>query len=469
MIYKNYLGIFMTQLFLTKLFRMPKSLEHFKGKDNSYISLFSKSLSTACKQKKNSDYSDIFHKWTDYFLPEDKEKIESRIKDWMYIKRKLSSLIKEKNLENERLNGEVGYYKNHYIGAESLRLRAQQIENNERFLRKHFHVSTNKLESSIHSSQARKYFAENYNACIGTEEYARDLDYGCLFITLTVPGHMHANPGNKNNTWDGTTIKEAHDYLAQKWKKFTNDLSRKKYNIKMSKGDLFGYRAVEPHADGTPHWHVLIYSARKLLKGPILTLLKKHFSDKSEALTTSFFPMNSEDESSPPISYIVKYLSGAVYFDNNHIANNNDEQIKAQQIDAWKSAVRLRSFQRFGRTAPMTYWRLFRKFHTQWNSGELQLVFERNRKQGQKNYLNRVFSKAYRVMLSTRTSDTTDEKEIRRHFTNFIYAIKKLEISGHNVLIKEVFDNKYGEEKYRIAGLDFGNAKYIFKEFSDES
>jgi len=456
--------------FMTKLFRMPKSLKHFKGENDAYFSLFAKSLSIACKKADDSDYTEIFHDWIDDFLPKEEDKIKSRMEDWVYIKRKLLILIKEKNLERERLDREMGYYEeNTFVGSESLRLRAQQIENNERFLKKHFQVSTSELETSIHSNQAKKYFAENYNACIGAEEYARDLGYGCFFITLTVPGHMHANPASRNNTWDGTTIKEAHNYLAQKWKKFTNDLSRKKYNIKMSNGDLFGYRAVEPHADGTPHWHVLLYSAHELLKGPILTLLKKHFSEKSEALTISFFPMDSEDESSPPISYIVKYLSGAVYFDSNSFASNNDEQIKAQQVDAWKSAVRLRSFQRFGKTAPMTYWRLFRKFHTQWNSGELQLIFERNKKRSQKNYINRVFSSAHRVMLSTRTSDTTDEKEIRRHFTNFIYALKKLEISGHNVLIKEVFDNKYGEEKYRIAGLDFGNAKYIFKEYSVES
>jgi hypothetical protein len=452
---------------MTKLFCMPNSLEHFIGEDEAYFSLFAKSLSMACRKIDDLDYTAIFHKWIEDFLPKDEDKIKSRMEDWVYIKRKLSILIKEKNLERERLNGEVGYYeKNTFVGNESLRLRSQQIENNERFLRKHFQVSKDEIKTNIHAKQAKKYFAENYNACVGVEEYARDLDYGCLFLTLTVPGHMHANPANKNHNWDGTTIKEAHDYLAQKWTKFTNDLSRKKHNIMLSQGDIFGYRAVEPHADGTPHWHIFIYSARHLLNGPILTLLKKHFSEKSEALTTSYFPMNSEKESYPPISYIVKYLSGANDFDNNDVANNSDDRIKAQQVDAWKSAVSLRSFQRFGKTAAMTHWRLFRKFHTQWNNGELMRIPERNKKRIQKNYANRVFSSAYNVMLSTFTSGTTDKKEIRRHFTNFIYAIKKLEKSDHKVLINEVFDNKYGEEKLRIAGLDFGNAKYIFKEYS---
>jgi hypothetical protein len=452
---------------MTELFRMPRSLEHFKGEDEAYFALFAKSLSRACRDVDDLDYTEIFHDWIREFLPQDEDKIKSRMEDWVYIKRKLSILIKENYLERERLDGEVGYHgKNIFVGSESLRLRAQQIEKNESFLRKHFQISTDDIETNIHSNQAKKYFAENYKACVGTEEYARDLGYGCLFITLTVPAHMHSNPTSKNNTWDGTTIKEAHDYLAQKWKKFTNDLSRKKYSIKLSEGDLFGYRVVEPHADGTPHWHALIYSAHELLKGSILTLLEKHFSNKSEALTTSYFPMNSENESHPPISYIVKYLSGAVDFDNNYITNNSDDKIKAQQVDAWKSAVRLRSFQAFGKTAPKTYWRLFRKFHTQWNNGELMRIPERNKKRIHKNYMNKSFSSAYNVMLTTFSSGTTDKKEIRRHFTNFIYAIQKLKKSGHNVLIKEVFDNKYGEEKLRTAGLDFGNAKYIFKEYN---
>tara|TARA_R110001583_G_scaffold1542_16_gene12053 strand:+ start:1260 stop:1793 length:534 start_codon:yes stop_codon:yes gene_type:complete len=164
--------------FMTKLFRMPNSLEHFKGEDEAYFSLFAKSLSIACRKITDLDYTAIFHKWIDDFLPKDEDKIKSRMEDWVYIKRKLSILIKEKNLEQERLNGEVGYYeKNTFVGNESLRLRAQQIENNERFLRKHFQVSADEIKTNIHSNQAKKYFAENYNACVGTEEYARDLGY----------------------------------------------------------------------------------------------------------------------------------------------------------------------------------------------------------------------------------------------------------------------------------------------------
>jgi hypothetical protein len=194
---------------------MPSSLEHFKGKDEAYFALFAKSLSKACREVDDLSYTEIFHNWIEEFTPLEKDKIKSRMEDWVYLKRKLSILIKEKNLEQERLNGEVGYHEEStFVGSESLRLRAQQIENNERFLRRHFKVSKDEIDTNIHSNQARKYFAENYNACVGAEEYAKDLGFGCLFITLTVPAYMHSNPSNRNNTWDGTTIKEAHDYLA---------------------------------------------------------------------------------------------------------------------------------------------------------------------------------------------------------------------------------------------------------------
>ena len=69
-------------------------------------------------------------------------------------------------------------------------------------------------------------------------------------------------------------------------------------------------------------------------------------------------------------------------------------------------------------------------------------------------------------MIKTFTSVPREKSVQRRQFTEFINAVKKLEETGHDVLIKEIFDNKYEEEKNRVAGFDFGNVKYIFKKSS---
>ncbi len=35
---------------------------------------------------------------------------------------------------------------------------------------------------------------------------------------------------------------------------------------------------------------------------------------------------------------------------------------------------------------------------------------------------------------------------------------------GHDIVIKEITENKYGEDLVRIVGVDFGTSQCIFKE-----
>jgi hypothetical protein len=327
----------------------------------------------------------------------------------------------------------------------------------ESFLGKHFNTnSTDISKLEIVTKQAKRFFAEKYNFCLGIEEYARDLEYHCLFITMTVPSRMHANPTNNNSSWDGTTVKQAKDYLVSKWKKFTNDLSRKKHNIKMSNGDLFGVRVIEAHKSGSPHMHVLLYTSPALIKKSIPTLLKKHFGDTSQALTMSHFSLKDK-ESSPPTSYIVKHLAGA----EGSTSKLSDKE-KAKRLDAWKSALRIRTFQSFGKTAPISQWRLFRMFYTKFYNGELTMVPERDKKKIDEFKVNGVTALGYRTMLATKKPNVCKGENLRRQFTDFIYALKNLESTGHQVLIKEIYKDKYGKEKSKIIGIDIGFIKFIF-------
>ena len=98
----------------------------------------------------------------------------------------------------------------------------------------------------------------------GFEYLAEALGYKGTFITLTCPSRFHAfnyrkTKGGKsfafeNKKWDGSTVRDAQIYLRNLWARIRAELSR--CDI-----DYFGFRVAEPHHDGCPHWHLLLFAA----------------------------------------------------------------------------------------------------------------------------------------------------------------------------------------------------------------
>ncbi|CAI4155931.1 hypothetical protein ALT1545_10307 [Alteromonas macleodii] len=46
-------------------------------------------------------------------------------------------------------------------------------------------------------------------------------------------------------------MKDANSYLNAQWQKARAQFDREKINV-------YGLRVVEPHHDGTPHWHLML-------------------------------------------------------------------------------------------------------------------------------------------------------------------------------------------------------------------
>jgi len=80
----------------------------------------------------------------------------------------------------------------------------------------------------------------------------------CLFLTLTVPSSMHALRmglyGRQTNPeYDGvSTPRDAQSFLTMEWECVCA-------RLQSSGAQCWGARVVEPHFDGTPHWHVLMW------------------------------------------------------------------------------------------------------------------------------------------------------------------------------------------------------------------
>ncbi|MBH0074659.1 replication endonuclease [Pseudoalteromonas sp. SWYJ118] len=105
-----------------------------------------------------------------------------------------------------------------------------------------------------------------------TEELADEMGYVAMFYTITCPARFHANA----NTWDGSTPKDAQNYLTTTWARARSKLNRRDLKY-------FGVRVVEPHADGCPHWHMMLFMPKNKLQ-EINAILRWYFiqEDKTE-------------------------------------------------------------------------------------------------------------------------------------------------------------------------------------------
>ncbi|MDO6426204.1 replication endonuclease [Thalassotalea sp. 1_MG-2023] len=107
-----------------------------------------------------------------------------------------------------------------------------------------------------------------------TEELANEMGYVGVFYTMTCPGRYHPN----SDKWDGSTPKQAQAYLVKTWSRGRSKLSRLGINY-------FGVRVAEPHADGCPHWHMMLFMPKNKVQ-TVNAILRKYFieQDREELL-----------------------------------------------------------------------------------------------------------------------------------------------------------------------------------------
>lgn len=117
----------------------------------------------------------------------------------------------------------------------------------------------------------------------GFEDMAQEQGKLGLFLTLTVPSSYHAwRQGSKdksktyqNDKFNGACPTETNRLLCKQWARFRAALAREGIMA-------FGFRVVEPHHDGTPHWHCLLFINPEHQRD-FLTLLAYHFTAAERA------------------------------------------------------------------------------------------------------------------------------------------------------------------------------------------
>jgi len=256
-----------------------------------------------------------------------------------------------------------------YVSDETLKRHREQKDRNRRIL--DLLTVTNDIDECEYSlsdlishSQAnpKNRRCELMVRIAGSDQIAKDLSHDGLFITLTCPSRMHpiyAKSGDINPLYDGIDSKQAQDYLTTLWKRIRAKLKRDLIHI-------YGIRVAEPQHDGTPHWHLLIFSDPKntssIKKICSYYALQDSPNEKGAHKHRITFDMIDRNKGSA-VGYIAKYISKNI--DGAHIdkdLDGNDAKSSALRVEAWASTFGIRQFQMFG-CPPVTIWRELRRLN----------------------------------------------------------------------------------------------------------
>ena len=203
----------------------------------------------------------------------------------------------------------------------------------------------------------------------GFEEIARELGHVGLFITISCPSRYHAayaDTGKRNPKYAGTTPRDAQDYLTTIWAQARAQLHREGVN-------LYGFRVVEPHHDGCPHWHLLVFCPpehkQRALAAMALHACKADAAEIAGKRKSVRFKVKLIDwQRGSAAGYIAKYVAKNIDGKTMHgdsIGDNFDgvdATTGAERVTAWAALWGIRQFQQIG-TAPVTLWRELRRMH----------------------------------------------------------------------------------------------------------
>lgn len=201
-------------------------------------------------------------------------------------------------------------------------------------------------DSSISNPKIRR--AELMTRISGFEKTAQELGDVGMFYTMTCPSRMHARfstTGSSNPKYDGTDPKEAQAHLVKMWSLIRTAL--------MHQGiELYGIRVCEPHHDGTPHWHMMMFMQSEHVD-VVTKMIQKYalLVDGNEEGAEKFrFDSKSIDWSKGTAAgYIAKYISKNI--DGEFVGDDSygkDAIETAERVQAWAGVWKIRQFQFVG-------------------------------------------------------------------------------------------------------------------------
>lgn len=190
----------------------------------------------------------------------------ARVLDPAWWVRKIIKLQIRKIEEVARRMGVVGEYRSPYVSDWALAERTGQKERNRRILsglvaeNDEGQSYTLQELADLSTSNPELRRSELMTRMRGFENVANHLGHMALFLTLTTPSRFHPVLKKKghpiNPKWTNETVQDGQKWLVKTWAKIRAALDRRGFGV-------YGFRVAEPHHDGTPHWHMILFCQPK--------------------------------------------------------------------------------------------------------------------------------------------------------------------------------------------------------------
>jgi hypothetical protein len=205
----------------------------------------------------------------------------------------------------------------------------------------------------------------------GFEEIARDLGHTGMFWTLTCPSKYHAvlsKSGEMNPAYQNLSPRDAQAYLCKVW-------ARIRAKLKRDGIAPYGFRIAEPHHDGCPHWHLLLFVPAEQAKSLEKTVRKYALAEDGTepgAEKNRVKVVTIEAGKGSAAGYIAKYVAKNI--DGAHVGEHktqdgwivapdmlgNEEITPSRRVTLWSQLHGIRQFQQIG-GAPVGVWRELRR------------------------------------------------------------------------------------------------------------
>jgi len=194
----------------------------------------------------------------------------------------------------------------------------------------------------------------------GYEEVATGMGFSGLFLTLTAPSKYHAiNHGRGiNPKFCGANPADVMNYMNGVWARIRAEWARA--GIK-----CFGFRVAEPHHDGTPHFHLMLFMSVDVIekaKSIFAAYALDEDGEEAGADRNRWDAVVIDPSKGSASGYIAKYVAKNI--DGFGVGVDEDGQCQADdgalRARAWASMWGIRQFQPVG-SVSVTVWRELRR------------------------------------------------------------------------------------------------------------
>lgn len=199
----------------------------------------------------------------------------------------------------------------------------------------------------------------------GFESIAQQLGHAAEFVTVTCPSRYHAmlKSGERNPRHDRTlTPRDGQQHLSRTWARIRAKLARLRVPV-------YGFRIAEPHGDGTPHWHFILFCEQQHVE-TLRAVMRDHAlrvdgdEPGAQQHRAKFEAIDRAKGSA--VGYVIKYIAknidgfrvGDWQIDGDLIGDATLNL--SPRIEAWASTWRIRQFQQIG-GPPVGLWREMRR------------------------------------------------------------------------------------------------------------